>query len=329
MGFVFGQKLIDLLRGKRYGSYIPKTDYHRLFKKIYYPYYRLNDVILEGSSNLYNEFGEKLEEFFVRDNLSVHYPYRNSRYFYFDRYNYGLKTHFYGNKGIFEVFANPERKYAFLSESEVMIPGLYNKVLKQEKYMENFDLIFTYSDRILDKYENARFVPFASALWNKEIKDDLYQNKTKNISMLASKKIKCEIHKFRYDLAFKCKNNHLADTFGTFDGGRRVEPIDDTLNDYRYTICLENDIKPYYFSERFTSALAAQTIPIYLGATEIDKFFNPDGIIKITTKDDIEKVLKQCTKEEYERRQPAVLDNYKRVMEYKNPWDYMYLKYLR
>lgn len=329
MGFVFGQRLIDFLRGKRDGSYVPKTDWHRVYKKIYYPGYRLSDVILEGSSNLYNEFGEKLEEYFVRDNLSTHYPYRCSRYFYFDRYNYGLKTHFYGNKGIFERFAAPEKKYAFLSESEIMIKDLYGKVLKSEGYMKDFDKIFTYSDRILDKYENACFVPFAAGLWNKEVKEDLYQNKTKNISMLSSRKIACDLHKFRYDLAFLCKNNHLADTFGTFDGGKRLDNVDETLNDYRYTICIENDIKPYYFSERFTSALAAQTIPIYLGATEIDKFFNPDGIIKITTKDDIEKVLKQCTKEEYERRLPAVLDNYKRVMEYKNPWDYMYLKYLR
>lgn len=328
MNHLFGQKIIDFLRGKKSYIAVPITAKHRVHEKIYYPYYRLSDVIMEGSSNLYNEFGEKLEEFFVRDNLSVHYPYRCSRYFYFDRYNFGLKTHFYGNRGIFETFANPDRKYAFLSESEVMIPRLYNKVLKHQDYMKDFDLIFTYSDRILDKYENARFVPFASEPWNKEIKDDLYQNKTKNVSFLSSNKIACDLHKFRYDLAFKLKNNHLADTFGTFDGGKRVENVDDTLNDYRYTICLENDIKPYYFSERFTSALAAQTIPIYLGATKIDEFFNPDGIIKITTKSDIEKVLKQCTKEEYERRLPAILDNFKRVMEHKNPWDDIYKKYL-
>ena len=174
MSCISGQKIIDFLRGKK--SYItaPKTDKHKLFNKIYYPYYRLSDGIVEGSSDLYNEYGEKLEEFFVRDNLSVHYPYRCSRYFYFDRYNFGLKTHFYGNKGIFEVFANPDRKYAFLSESEVMIPRLYDRVFKSDKYMKDFDLIFTYSDRILDKYENARFVPFASLLWNKEVIENLW-----------------------------------------------------------------------------------------------------------------------------------------------------------
>ena len=119
----------------------------------------------------------------------------------------------------------------------------------------------------------------------------------------------------------------MADTYGTFDGGELV-PIQDTLKDYMYSFCIENEITPYFFTERIIAAFANQTIPIYLGATEIDKFFNPDGIIKITTKSDIEKVLKQCTKEEYERRLPAILDNYKRCLEYQNPWDYLYKKYL-
>lgn len=72
-------------------------------------------------------------------------------------------------------------------------------------------------------------------------------------------------------------------------------------------------------------------MPVYLWTTEIDKFFNPDGIIKITTKDydNIEEILKQCTKEEYERRLPAILDNYQRVQSYRNIWDKLYEEHLR
>ena len=77
------------------------------------------------------------------------------------------------------------------------------------------------------------------------------------------------------------------------------------------------------------TAFAFHTVPIYLGATEIDKFFNPDGIIKITTKDDINEVLKQCSKEDYENRLPAIKDNYNRVLEYGSPLDYMYEKYVK
>ena len=74
----------------------------------------------------------------------------------------------------------------------------------------------------------------------------------------------------------------------------------------------------------------AQTIPIYIGARKIDDFFNPDGIIKMDVKDvnNLETILKQCTKEEYEQRLPAILDNFERVQCYRNMQDYLYEKLL-
>ena len=61
---------------------------------------------------------------------------------------------------------------------------------------------------------------------------------------------------------------------------------------------------------------------------EIDKFFNPDGIIKFDKNDDINKILKQCTPKEYENRLPAILDNLHRVKQYFYAYDYMAENYL-
>ena len=329
MGFDLGQEIIDRIRCKKrsYGKTVSAK--HLKYGKIYYPNYNLDTEFVNSDSNLYNEFGEKLKIFFYRDDMCAHSPYRQSRYFMWDRYNFGLKTHFYSHMHMLEQMGNPDKKYGLLLESEAIKRNAY-KLFDSHKGLEkDFDLIFTHSAKILDKIDNARFVPFCASLWNKDqISDDAYTRKTKNVSILSSDKLMCELHKFRYDLAYKCKRENLADTFGTFDGGPMVK-IADTLTDYRYSICIENEVQPYFFTERLISALAAQTIPIYLGATEIDKFFNPDGIIKITTKDDINEVLKKCTKEEYENRLPAILDNYKRALEYQNPLDYMYTKYLK
>jgi hypothetical protein len=73
------------------------------------------------------------------------------------------------------------------------------------------------------------------------------------------------------------------------------------------------------------------TVPIYLGASKIDHFFNPDGIIflKTTDLDSIDKILKKCTEREYERRLPAVLDNFQRVQPYLNANDWLFKTYLR
>ena len=140
------------------------------------------------------------------------------------------------------------------------------------------------------------------------------------------------MHLFRIALAMKCKKENLADTYGTFDGGSHIT-IDDSLKSYRYSIAVENDISPYFFTEKILNCFAAQTIPVYIGATEIHKFFNPDGIITfgIGDIDNIENILKQCTKEEYERRLPAVIDNYNRVINkyLESNWDSIYERYLK
>ncbi len=302
---------------------------NKAYGYVYLPNYNNRHKIIEGTSNLYNEYGERLEEFFLRDKHLRTCPYRLSRYFMFDRYNIGLKTHFYSHESMLETQGNPDRRYGFLTESPAIVPKSYKLFDKFKGLEKDFDLIFTYDKDLLDKISNARYVPFGATLYNSEFSlEDAYLHKTKNVSILSSDKLMCELHKYRYDLAWKCKNYNLADTFGTFDGGKLVT-LTDTLRDYRFSICIENIVSPYFFTERLVAALANQTIPIYLGATEIDKIFNPDGIIKISTASDIEKVLKQCTKEEYENRLNAVLDNYNRVKDYTEPYDFLYKNYLK
>lgn len=140
----------------------------------------------------------------------------------------------------------------------------------------------------------------------------------------------CENHKRRKALAMKCKLNRLCDTFGTFDGGSLIK-ISQCLQDYMYSIVIENDISAYYFTGKLTSCFALMTIPIYYGATEIEKFFNIDGIIRINSNDldNIELILKKCTKEFYLSRLPAIIDNYNRVTSYNNTWDWLYKTYFQ
>lgn len=319
MGIKFVQNLIDKIRGKKIAK--------KYIDKPYQPIYNLYCTIDPREHDIYNKDGQKMRTFFIRDEQLAHTPFCESKYFIWDRFNFYLKTHFYTHDCMLETVGNPDKKYGILLESESIKPKDYLIFDKHKGLEKDFDLIFTYSAKLLDKLDNARLVPFAANLWGEAGEWDLHQKKTEDVSILSSNKIMCDMHKFRYDLAMKCKNIQNVHTFGNFDGGPRVKSIDEVLKTFRYNICLENDVQPYYFSERFISALSNQTIPIYLGATEIGKFFNPDGIIQITTKSDIEEVLKQCTKEEYERRLPAILDNYERCKKYFNAFDYMWEEY--
>ena len=335
--FIPSKPLRKKVRNKLNGTDIIKTLNHKHYGKIYLPLYNLEYAQSEEEPEIYNEDGERMRTFFIRDLQCAQSPLGiKSKYFLTDRFNFGLKTHFYSHQAMLETMGNPDKKFGFLFESMAIVPEDYKIFDKHKGLNKDFDLIFTYDEKILNKYDNAVFVPFCANVWygtfgGGERNPEVYKNKSKNISICSSDKTQCELHVVRLNLAKKLKKENLADTFGTFDGGSFIN-IADTLTDYRYSFAIENIIEPYFFTERLLNCFASMTIPIYIGANKIDEFFNPDGIIKVSVKDldNIENIIKQCTKEEYEARIPAIIDNYNRVQSYyNNRWDDLYQKYFK
>lgn len=310
----------------------PSSNYfiHRKYGKVWYPYYLGNDVIQGGKPDIYNKNGQKMDLFFIRDTHTSANPYSGSKYFEWDRYNIALDTHFYSHKAMLETMGKPTRRYGFFIEPRTITPIDYRIFEKFKGLEKDFDAVFTADDKLLNEIPNAKFFPGCAVLWypEKKMNPTAYQNKTKDISILSSHKHQTEYHLLRLACANRCKRLGCADTFGTFDGGPRVEK-EDTLAPYRYSIVIENVRSPGYFTEKILDCFAAQTIPIYLGATDIGRFFNPDGIIQIQPEDinHIEDILKQCTPEAYTERLAAVQDNYRRVQAYRNNWDWLYEHY--
>ena len=272
-----------------------------------------------------------METYFIKNRHSRHAPFgHEGKYFFWDRYNYGLDTHFYGPEAMTGTLGKPAVKYGMLTESRTIVPKDYEVFHRNRGLEKDFRYIFTYDDRILNEIENARFYPVAAGIWNSEMREGRYREKDRDLSILSSDKVMCALHRFRLELARLCKREGLADTFGRFDGGGYVEKVDETLNRYRFSMIIENDVSDYYFSERLTSCFAAQTVPVYLGARRIGDFFNTDGMILLGSADlkEAESLIAECTRERYEAMLPAVLDNYERVKEYVNMQDYLYEHYL-
>lgn len=296
-------------------------------------------VINGTEPDIYNAKGEKMRTFYLQDLLTPDYPLSfvygsKPQYINWDRYNYGLPIHFYTHDNVLRTNKYAVKKFAYFIESEEILGCDYQLFDKNPGLEKEFNAIFTTSAKHLDKYPNAKFCP-AGGLWytkpsgGGQANPEMYRKKTKNISIISSDKTMCPLHIARIEISKKLKRNGLADTFGTFDGGPKIK-INKTLDDYRYSIAFENNVAPYYFTEKIMNCFAAQTIPVYVGATEIGRFFNTDGIIMTTAKELLEnpeKVLKQCTTEEYERRLPAVIDNYNRVWQYSVIEDWLYTNY--
>lgn len=307
------------------------------YGKVYYPVYNKSVPFdTENIPEIYSKNGNRLKVCYLRDSNNAHSPYIKSEYLYWDRFNYGLDTHFYSHNEMLKKVGKPVYKYGMLGESESIVPDDYKIFQRNAGLNQDFDFIFTHSYDILNKIPNARYVPFCSNPWFGTVRGGgvldpkLYEKKSKMVSILSSNLELCDMHKRRLQCAKDIKHNGLGDAFGTFEGGAPVK-IADTLSEYRYSIAIENDIKPYWYTERITSCFASFTVPIYCGASRIADFFNPDGIIFITPDDclDIKKILKQCSCKDYEARVPAMIDNYNRVQKYYSTIDYMYETYLR
>ena len=288
---------------------------------------------------VYNQQGVRKRVFFLQDTLCQHTPYtlvlgQEPEEILWDRNNTGLPIQFFSHENIFEE-ASPYcvRKYAMLFESETIRSEDFERVLEDGSRMAEYSKIFTFSDRVLDKYSNAVFLP-ASGLWygtreNGGIIDErLYEKKDKNISVVASNKTQTKYHKLRLEIARKAKETGMADAYGAFCGNR-IEKKGDALQPYRYSIAVENDVKPYYFTEKILDCFASMTVPVYLGATKIGDYFNEDGIITIKENelDQLDQILKQCSEKDYFSRLDAIKDNFERVKQYRCMEDYLMKHY--
>ncbi len=319
----------------RFQNYFYKYFYltHDYYGKIYLPKYNMYVPFDNDRPKIYNKKGELIKPVFVRNSQSAHSPYTNSEKVFFDRFNFGLDFHFYSQIDLLQRSGKPVHTYAMFSESEAIEPESYEIFKKKKGLEKEFDYVFTFSEKLLNELPNARYVPYCTCPWYGLEEyggintPDACNHKTKNISIMASRQNISEYHKLRIAIAKKCKQLNLADTYGTFDGGPYLDKIDHIFAPYRYSIVIENDEKPFYYTEKITNCFAAMTIPIYLGATKIGNFFNEDGIIKITSKDfdNLEDILKQCSEEDYLSRLEAVKDNYNRVQKLYSVFDnYIY-----
>ena len=184
------------------------------------------------------------------------------------------------------IYANketdPNKQVMLLVEPRSIQPNVYDYVLK---VADRYKYIFTHDSKLLKDLPNAKPL-FWSTVWcrSNEVSrlDHIY--KPKLISMVSSDKEMCPLHIARKRIARAFKDK--IDVFGTIDGGNFVDPID-TLNDYKYSVIMENYIDDIWFTEKILNCFATYTMPIYYGARDIGKYFDAFGIITCSSIDDL------------------------------------------
>ena len=146
--------------------------------------------------------------------------------------------------------------------------------------------------------------------------------KTKGISLVSSWKNWCPLHNARIELAKYFDKSGIVDCYGSFRGDKdHWDDVRVAHEEYKFAIVIENDIDEFWYTEKILNCFSNKVIPIYVGATRIGDIFNSDGIIQVTDWRNIPDLVRSLDIDlVYQKRLPAVEDNFKRVEPYKINW---------
>lgn len=264
-----------------------------------------------------------LDDIFAHDNYAV--AGRESEFITWDRQltNKSNPT-FYSHHRISQIQNNntlTSNSYGLMFESRGIVGGTYSSI---EKFINKFNKFFTHNSEFLNKYDNCYWIP-GGGIWvgGTYGKGKIgITEKSKICSFTSSRKQMCDLHRLRLQIATSL-NHPNVDVFGI--GG--WVPIYQTLNEYMFSIVIENFIDDLYFTEKLLNCFATGTIPIYLGAKNISEKFDADGIITFNNINELKNILPTLSKELYESKLSHIKTNHDLCKKYKSLEDYIFINY--
>ena len=143
---------------------------------------------------------------------------------------------------------------------------------------------------------------------------------------MASLKKDTEGHKLRYKILESC-GEHLTTVFGT-ENSQFKDRID-CLRDFQYVIEIQNCKRDFYFTERPVDAFLTGTVPIFWGCPSFNKFFSDYGFLTFDNVSQLRDILITIGDLDYEKRLPAINQNFIRAHRYISMEDYIYIHFIR
>lgn len=208
--------------------------------------------------------------------------------------------------------------YAWLVESKTINSDLYSWCKDNIEYLENnYELIFTHDIELTILSNKIKKVTCNAKPW---VKDCKINNKSKMLSMIASSKTMCSAHLYRREIITKYKNE--MDHFG--NGYNPISNKELGLNDYMFSIAMENGKYDLMFTEKITDCFVTGTIPIYYGSDMINTIFNEKGIIKI---EDFK--IEELSSDVYHSKIDAIKENFEIAMNMDIAEDFIYKNFLK
>ena len=213
-------------------------------------------------------------------------------------------------------------KVGVILEGWILDPEAYTTAYTLK---DKFDYIFTYKPELLE-LDSDKFRFNAADTICIDQMSMIIGEKRKLLSMTYSTKQQLPGHKLRHRIAQHIlpKIDQKIDLFGT-GTGKKLEMKSEALNDYCFSIEVENSFLPNYFTEKLLDCFATGTIPIYWGCPNLADHFNPEGVLQFTTVAELIEILNNISEDLYKEKLEAVKENYEIAMNnFFQPDDYIY-----
>lgn len=210
-----------------------------------------------------------------------------------------------------------QKKVAWLLEPKAICTSSYKYI--EEKH-NLFDYVLTFDRELLSKINNGLYAPYGT-YW---VNDNINYEKNKLVSIIASFKNETIGHKIRHHII---NTTSGFDIYGKHPKYKYVKSKNEALDEYFYSITVENSIQDSYWTEKLLDCFVTKTIPIYWGTRDVCNFFNKDGIIFFDKASELRNTLNTITPELYKQKEQAINENYQLALQYKDPEDFIFKNY--
>lgn len=188
-----------------------------------------------------------------------------------------------------------------------------------QNFLNQFDQIWAVRSDITHKKIVSIHEP---QLWyfNKtrtELENLIPPAKTNDLSVVSSDLTTLPGHKLRYAFVNKMIG-HFKDKLHVY--GRGFNPVSDkwqAIAPYKYSIAIENNVIPNYFTEKITECFLSYTMPIYYGCPNIKEYFDERAMIIIDINDykaSINTIEKAISENRYEAGLKYIEESRKKVL---------------
>lgn len=208
-------------------------------------------------------------------------------------------------------------KIGLIFEPKAHHPTPYSTILSSE---DKLDFIFTHDQTLLNR--NPKKYKFYPADWVC-IEENSHKIHLKNkiVSFIYSNKGGID-RSLRPSVA-KIFGSKLS-LYGSGSPNGFLDIKSKSLNDYAFSIVMENNITDNYYTEKILDCFITGNVPIYRGCSNIGDFFDKRGIIEFGDLQDLNYILESLTLDQYKEMLPYIKVNYKLANQYLNPDDILY-----